>query len=222
MDFLQDNAMAVLVKKKAPLPDAAPVTFGPEHNGILMSPQEFDRADFDDFWNFELIKGVLVVTPIPLEEEADPNDELGHMLLQYRDAHPLGDHLNGTLAERYVKSGAHRRKPDRVIWASLGRSPKRGERPTIVVEFVSRRKRDRDRDYRVKCDEYMHAGVKEYWIIDRFERTMTVVSRAQGKIRKHVVTEMQSYESKQLPGFVLSLQRLFARSDGWAKEKPAE
>src|SRR6266404_4334641 len=118
-----------------------PITFGPEHNGILMTPEEFDRADFDEFWYFELINGVLVVTPIPLEEEADPNEELGHLLRQYRDGHPLGHHLNATLFDRYVKPGRNRRKPDRVIWASLGRKPRRGEKPTIIVEFVSSRKR---------------------------------------------------------------------------------
>jgi Uma2 family endonuclease len=214
--------MSVLQKRrpKATKKLDSPVTFGHEHNGILMTPEEFDKADFDDFWNFELINGVLVVTPIPLEEEADPNEELGHLLRQYRDAHPMGHNLNGTLSERYVKSGRNRRKPDRIIWASLGRRPRRGENPTIIVEFVSSRKRDRERDYREKRAEYLRLGVKEYWIVDRFARQMMVITRGHGKVQPRVVAESQSYETKLLPGFVLPLARLFVRSDSWATEEP--
>jgi Uma2 family endonuclease len=65
-----------------------------------------------------------------------------------------------------------------VVWAGLGRLPRRAETPTIVVEFVSRRERDQRRGYLVKREEYLGFGVKEYWIIDRFSHTMTVMSRA--------------------------------------------
>jgi Uma2 family endonuclease len=58
----------------------------------------------------------------------------------------------------------NRRKVDRAIWAGLGRLPRKGENPTIAVEFVSSRKRDRDRDYETKREEYRKAKIKEYWI----------------------------------------------------------
>ena len=45
--------------------------------------------------------------------------------------------MSGTLPERYVKIGDNRRRPDRLIWASLGRKPHKGETPKIIVEFVS-------------------------------------------------------------------------------------
>src|SRR5450432_1229757 len=120
--------------------------FGFESNGILMTPQEFDDADPDDFdecWDYELINGVLVVSPIPMVQEVDPNEELGHMLRTYGESHPQGKFLDKTLPERYVKTGRNRRKADRVIWAGLGRLPRKAETPTVVVEFVSSRKRDR-------------------------------------------------------------------------------
>src|SRR4029078_5432583 len=117
-------------------------TFGPESNGVLMTPEEFDRADFHDFWSFELINGVFIVSPIPSEQEADPNEELGYLLRYYKDVHPQGKVLDKTLPERSIKAGRNRRKPDRVIWAGLGRLPHRWETPTIVVEFVSSRRRD--------------------------------------------------------------------------------
>ena len=40
-------------------------TFGPDAAGTLMTPREFDRADFRDGWRYELIHGVLVVPLFP-------------------------------------------------------------------------------------------------------------------------------------------------------------
>src|SRR3954466_5850605 len=88
--------------------------YGPESNGILMTPEEFDRADFEDGWRYELINGVLIVTPIPLINEADPNDELGRLLRNYQVEHSKGAALNATFPERYVRTGYNRRRPDRV------------------------------------------------------------------------------------------------------------
>src|SRR5205085_1598421 len=79
-----------------------------------------------------------------------------------------GRSLDATLPEQTVATGANRRRADRVIWAGLGRLPRRGETPTMIVEFVSRGRRDRVRDYEEKRDEYIAIGVREYWVIDRF------------------------------------------------------
>src|SRR5947199_368969 len=66
------------------------------------------------------------------------------------------------------------RRAGRVIWARRGRPPRRGEKPTIVVEFVPEGRANRYRDFEEKRDEYLAIGVREYWIIDRFDHTMTV------------------------------------------------
>src|SRR5437870_236412 len=128
----------------------SPRVFGPDSAGLRLAPREFDRADFVEGWRYELIDGVLIVSPIPLEEESVPNDELGFLLRLYRETHPQGASLNDTAPERIVKVGANRRRADRVIWAGLGRPPRRGELPTIVVEFVSEGKRRYRRDYEDK------------------------------------------------------------------------
>jgi len=195
--------------------------FGRESNGTLMTPEEFDKADWEEFdrnWDYELINGVLVVSPIPLRQESDPNEELGYMLRLYHDTHTKGKALDFTLAEQYVKAGANRRKPDRSIWAGLGRLPK-DEPPTVIVEFVSERKRDRERDYETKRDEYQAIKVQEYWIIDRFERTMTAHVLIGGKYRKKVVGATQTYRTKLLPGIKLPLARLLELADRWADEE---
>ena len=203
-------ATAVLKRTSVLRPDSA---------GIQMSPREFDRAEFVEGWRYELIDGVLVVMPPPLEAERDPNEELGHWLRTYQESNPQGSPLDKTLPEQTVQTRRNRRRADRVIWAGLGRLPRRNETPTIVAEFVSEGRREQTRDYEEKRDEYMEVDVQEYWIIDRFERIMTVYSRQGKRVRKRVIRENEIYTTPLLPGFELPLARLLALADQWSEEK---
>jgi Uma2 family endonuclease len=81
---------------------------------------------------------------------------------------------------------------------------------------VSNRKRDRVRDYEEKRREYLAIGVSEYWIIDRFKRTLTVVRNAPGQPSEIVVQAEETYQSPLLPGFDLPLKQLLKLADDWA------
>jgi Uma2 family endonuclease len=196
--------------------------FGPDANGTLMTPREFDRAEFREGWRYELMHGVLIVSPPPLENERDPNGELEYWLRSYRDTHPQGAALDRTLAEQSVKTLKNRRIADRVIWAGLGRKPRKHDAPTIVVEFVSAGKRHRKRDYEEKRDEYLATGVREYWVIDRFRRTLTVFSKPGAKVKKRVERENQVYATDLLPGFELPLAQRLAIADEWDEPEPED
>jgi Uma2 family endonuclease len=189
--------------------------------GALLTPREFDAADDVDGDGevYELINGVLVVSPPPLEEERDPNGELEYLLRVYKYQHPQGAALNKTLSEHLIQTRRNRRRADRAIWAGLGRKPRRNEVPTIAAEFVSKDKRDWTRDYRVKKREYKEIGIKEYWIIDRFRRIMTVFINERGRSRVVVVREKDVYRTPLLPGFELPLAQLLAVADEW--DEPA-
>ena len=196
---------------------APPVRLDEHANGILMSPEEYDAVeDWDPGFRYELIHGVVVVNPIPLEGEVDPNEELGRWLRNYGEGHPLGRSLDATLPERYVYlPDGSRRRADRIVWIGLGRRPRPKEDvPTIVIEFVSEGKRDWLRDYVDKRTEYSELGVPEYWIIDRFRRRMTVYRPES----EQVVTEDQTYETPLLPGFQLPLASLLEIADAWKQE----
>ena len=194
---------------------------GLDSAGIMMTPDEFDAiTEYDELYDYELIHGVLVVTAIPLEEEAHPNETLGGLLFIYKRQHPLGSSLDLTLPERYVYLPESRRRPDRVIWAGLGHFPDaRAEPPTIAVEFVSAGKRNRHRDYVIKRAEYLELGIVEYWIVDRFTRTMTVHRNSPEGAIRIVVAEGEVYQTPLLPGFALPLSELLDASD--ACDKPA-
>jgi Uma2 family endonuclease len=188
---------------------------GPELAGSRMTPEEFDAAEIgDELYDYQLIHGVLVVTPPPAEGERSQNDLLGQLLRNYGDHHPQGSALNYTLTEHAVLTAGNRRRADRVIWAGLGRVPNvRRDLPTIVIEFVSDGGRSHRRDYEAKRDEYREAGIAEYWVIDRFRREMTVFRQPAADIPKLVVREGEVYTPPLLPGFELPVSRLLAESD---------
>ena len=195
-----------------------PFVLGPELAGTLMTPEEFDAVEeCDERFVYELIHGVLIVTPPPLEAERGPNEELGYLLLTYRNQHPQGSALDDTLPEQHVRTVHSRRRADRVIWAGLGRRPDpENDPPSIAAEFISAGKRNRRRDYEEKRDEYMEIKVTEYWVIDRFRRIMTVYRNGLPDV---VVTEQETYSTPLLPGFELPLARILGVADRWTKKK---
>jgi Uma2 family endonuclease len=192
---------------------------GPRDAGIPLTLDEFEAADFERGFRYELIHGVLVVSPAPLEEERDANEDLGRWLRNYQDYHPQGSALDLTLPEHDLTTKANVRRCDRAMWTGLGRRPRtrgpirRRDVPSIVVEFPSSRPADQRRDYEEKKIEYRDLGVQEYWIIDRFRRTMTVYRWRGKRWVKVVVRESETYQTPLLPGFELSLAKLLAVSD---------
>ncbi len=194
---------------------------GPRSAGLLLTPAEFDRATGVRGWRYELINAVLVVSPTPSRQERHPDEMLGYWLRLYQENHPQGSSLDLTLPEEEIETrqGQDRRPVDRAIWAGLGRDPEEGEVPTIVAEFVSAGKVNQERDYVVKRAEYREVGVRAYWVIDRFRRTLTVYDFGGETDEEHLIPEGQAYESPLLPGFVLDVKRLLAFADRWAKTK---
>jgi Uma2 family endonuclease len=151
-----------------------------------------------------------------LEAERSSNEELGLLLHLYRHQHPQGAALDDTLPEQTVVTRSNRRRADRVIWAGLGRQPDpRSDLPSIVAEWVSASKRDWRRDYVEKLQEYREIGIAEYWIFDRFRRTLTVYRGTLEALEELVVREGETYRTPLLPGFELPLARLLAAADRW-------
>ncbi len=99
-----------------------------------------------------------------------------------------------------------------MIWAGLGRTPSVAETPTIAVEFASRGKRNFVRDYQDKRHEYASVGIKEYWVVNRFDRTLMVY---RGKTELITITENETCKPDCLPGFELPLAELLAAADKW-------
>ncbi len=203
------------------LPADAPPVLGLDSAGILMTPEEFDAVEeYDECYRYELIHGVLVVNAIPYAEETGPNELLGRLLLNYQEDHPQGPTLDATLPQQYVRTATSRRIADRLIWIGLGRRPNlRKDQGTIAVEFVSAGRRNRQRDYVEKKQEYGDAGLQEYWIFDRFQRTLTVIVYSESGVIESRIAEKETYESPLLPGFVVPLAQILAAADRFAESR---
>lgn len=191
----------------------------PRDAGIGMTLDEFEAAEFEPGYRYELIHGVLVVTPPPLEEERDANEELGYWLRKYQESHADGQALDLTLPEQNLRTITGNRRCDRAVWTGLGRRPRTRGRvaqrdvPSLVIEFSSSRPADQRRDYEEKAVEYRELGVQEYWIIDRFRRRMTVHRRRGSRWMRQMVSESEVYRTPLLPGFELPLGKLLAVAD---------
>lgn len=188
-------------------------------NGTLMTPEEFDGATkWDSEFRYELLYGVLIVTPSPSAAERGPNDVMAQLLLNYQENHPEGSRLNATLSEHTLATGANRRRADRMIWCGLDHEPDvLHETPTIVIEMVSADRCDRERDYQTKRREYSEIGVREYWILDRFQRRATLVQFDGEKETQAIFTENETLVTTLLPGFELPLPRWLAVADRFSQ-----
>jgi Uma2 family endonuclease len=193
---------------------AVPTRLGPESNGMHMTRAEFKAVDdWDESCRYELVHGVVIVSPPPSGGERGPNNLLGHLFEKYREAHPEIA-FDDSLYEQEIETSAGIRRADRVVWTGLGRAPRLGvDLPSIVIEIVSRSTRDRHRDFVEKRAEYAALGIAEYWVFDRFDRSLTVCF-ADGS--ETVVPEEGVYETDLLPGFELPLATLLAAADRYA------
>jgi Uma2 family endonuclease len=191
----------------------------PEDAGRLMTPEDFDAADGEEGWRYELIRGVLIVSPIPKKPSRGMAGKLMHFFESYADDRRLSeDQLTVMFEEEIRIPNGSRRRCDVAVWIALSRKAVADDAPTITVEFVSKRKADIKRDYVDKRADYWAAGVQEYWIIDRHQRRLTALRRKGRRWEDHVVAEGEVYRTPLLPGFRLNLSDLFARADAVAEE----
>ena len=103
--------------------------------------------------------------------------------------------------------------PVESVWIGLGRVPDpHADIPALVAEFLLNRKRDEG--LRGEAPRIHALGVREYWVIDRFARTMTVFKNIPGE-PPVVVKADETYRTSLLPGFELPLARLLKVADDW-------
>ena len=134
-----------------------------------------DLADMPDDTNrYEVIGGVLCVTPAPFVPHQRAQMELFWLLRPYVDA--LGLELFG--APTAVRASSHTEVQPDVLVLDPARLDPEEERffpmPTLLLatEILSRSTRHRDRG--IKRRTYLGNGVAEYWIVDLSRRTVDV------------------------------------------------
>ncbi len=107
--------------------------------------------------------------------------------------------------------------PD-IVWVSrdrfsdiLGEDGKLHAAPELAVEVLSPGAANTERDRVTKRRHYGDWGVQEYWIVDRFARTVEVFRLADGALQPAaILVETDTLRSPLLPGFSCGVAVLFA------------
>lgn len=179
-----------------------------------MSLRAFEPAAWEDGHLYELARGIVVMSEVPGYEHAMVVKSLRDLLRDYERDHPGRIHaVLGTMeCKVLVESLATERHPDLAVYrdappVSAGKNPWKAWVPDIVVEVVS--VGSADGDYVEKREEYLAAGIKEYWILDGIRRQILQLKRTGDRWKEAFLGEDDCLETRLLPGLRLEIASLF-------------
>lgn len=179
------------------------------HFGRRVSAEEYYQLE-DDGCRYELIDGVVCMSPSPNWKHQNVLLEIALQLAIYLKKHPVG----AVLPEIDVRLGTGPRggdiiyRPD-VVFLKSGRLPKGAEiieiPPDLVVEVAS--VSTRRYDLETKKADYERMGISEYWIVDPRRETMTFFRLKAGSYVE-VEPDGDRFASVAVPGFALDLSEI--------------
>ncbi len=191
-------------------------TVGPQDKGRRMSLEEFDLAEAQPGYNYELSRGVIVVSDIPGRPHLAQVTATRRQLAAYDLAHPgkLYTIASGSECKLLVPAFESERHPDLAVYKSL---PPSDEDiwaiwiPDIAIEVIS--PGSEYRDYVEKREEYWKFGVREYWIIDAYRRELLVLRRGGGEWSARHIRPPKVYKTRLLPGLEFDCAAVFAAAE---------
>lgn len=174
---------------------AAPASRPPNGHAAWTPPPD-GAWTYDDYarlpdngFRYEVIDGVLVMSPAPL---------LGHQLISAALMSALRAHVRRHRLGIVVAAPVDVQVGDRATPVQ----------PDIVVEILSRSTAARDRG--LKFDLYAASGVREYWLVDPDDRTLEVfVLRGQAYAPLGTYRPGDVARSELLPGLKVMVKELF-------------
>lgn len=187
------------------------LTLGPEDDGRFVSAEEFASASFVEPWTYERVDGRLVVMSPEGEEHVDYSEPWRDALVLYkRLSRP--DVVQKVVSNAWIRvnDGTDRIGDIGVYLVPDGPVPPIPDRvPDLMFEIVSPGRTSLDRDYVEKREEYHRLGVREYVIIDRFKKIVTVLTHGPGGYEEQILTLADAYRSPLLPGLEFPLAEAF-------------
>jgi Uma2 family endonuclease len=195
---------------------APPLRISLTDHGRRMTLEEFESADFEEGYVYELARGVLEVTYVPDDPHGFIVFNFNCAVGDYHRRHPGRILRFGGAAEfrLWLPGMISGRNPDyAVVLRGTPKNPRGQRPPSLVVEVVSEGAEARQRDYVTKKEEYLAYGLFEYWIIDPELRRVTVLTRDGTVWTEAVFTDGQTASGLTLPGFVVPVADLWAMPD---------
>ena len=178
---------------------------------IRMSVDDYLRSELPEGFRYELVNGVVEMTPIPAPLHDHPLHPLHGALYSYGQERPRAFAHISQRAGVAIPRKSTVREPDLALyreWPEANGSWELWKRikPFWVAEIVSKTRRQRD--YRDKRADYWRAGIEEYWIVDVIQRRVTVLHRSDDDWIEHVFEEGEQARSFVLRGFSIPVSRL--------------
>jgi Uma2 family endonuclease len=179
---------------------------------LRMSIDEYLSADFPEGHRYELVKGVVEMSPIPDIPHDRVVNKLHRWLMLSAEGRP---DVVGYMSQRFAVTISTRetaREPDFGVYGPAESPLQPGRKwrdltPMLVIEVVSQGQEPRD--YDDKRRDYWDAGVSEYWIADPQRKTLTVLSRHRVDWAEQVFSVGDAYHPANLPGLEIPVDELF-------------
>lgn len=112
------------------------------------------------------------------------------------------------------------RIPDLMVLTKSGFEQIRGDysgisltqdNPQLVVEVVS--ESNSDEDYTDKRAQYEARGIPEYWILDRYQRIVTVLQLREGRYQEVTYEGDRTIKSAAFPDFLVTANQLLTEDE---------
>jgi len=179
-----------------------------------MSLGEFEHAEVEQGFHYELSRGVVTVSDVPSRLHLLQVASIRDQFQSYKIMNPARIHIiaAGSECKLLIGDFESERHPDLAIYLTPPPEIDDDELwvqwvPEIVIEVVS--PSSRQRDYDQKPEEYLRLGVKEYWIVDADERAMIVMRRSRGRWIEKSVRTPAVYRTRLRPGLAFSCSAVF-------------
>jgi Uma2 family endonuclease len=188
------------------------IRLGKLDDGRVTSADEFANASYDEPWKYERVNGRLVVMSPEGTGHVIQSTPWMRKLQVYADNHP--EIVQAVVSQAWMRIDAdHDRMADIGVYLGgiLEDLNIPDQVPDLIFEFVSRSKKDKRRDYVEKRAQFEKIGVREYVIVDRFARNVTVLTLGEGGYQERVLTSADVYRSPLLPGFEVRLAEVLPR-----------
>lgn len=161
-----------------------------------ITPEEFEVMEKDERLTYELINGIVLMSPSPSYEHQKISSKIARFT-----GNLLDDAKCDVLVEYDVKFDEDVYRPDVMIFCNNNK-----DIPAIVFEILS--PSTRQRDLLVKPLKYQKMGTKEYWIVDPKSKTITVHDFEHETAEIYSIGE--TIRSYNRPEIVIAIADIFA------------
>lgn len=177
-------------------------------SGLRMTADQFLEI-CNESENYELINGVVTVTPSPAPIHQHLTGEIFYQIRHFLESHPVGlvfvetdVHLGSDASGDFVY------RSEIVFYVgerAIGMEDKLFGPPDLVVEIVSRGSRRLDSE--TKLRDYERFGVREYWLFDPERHRMTAYLLRDNAFVESPITG-DRFSCEAVPGFHLDVARV--------------